>query len=296
MTFINNLIVKKNIFKFKNNIFMSNIMNNNNTNTIFYNPIIGSNLGIPLNLLQYIYISTYYKENLIIPKLVILQFAIGIFTYGSDRLIDALELEYSNTSNYDLNKIDYYNYLKKNKNLNIFVILLSYSYIVSILINNQETYPILFLLTSTLGYKKFKTNYGQFKALYIGIFWTIGTVVLPTVLLSHNYDVLKEPTIILPSIFNLFASSNLIDIKDIEEDKAKQIYTLPVIYGSNFAIAISHISIILAMLLFYTNENFDNNIYLSLLYEAQSFGSFFLNFNNTNTNTNNNTNNNIYNK
>ena len=283
MTFINNLIVKKNIVPLKSNIFMIN-NNNNNNNTVFYNPIIGSNLGIPLNLLQYIYINTYYQENLITPKLVALQFAIGIFTYGSDRLIDALE--YSDTSNYSIDKIDYYNYLKKNKNLNIFVISLSYIYIVSLLINNQETYPILFLLTSTLGYKNFKTNYGQFKALYIGIFWTIGTVVLPSVLLSHNYDILKEPTIILPSIFNLFASSNLLDIKDVKEDKAEKIYTLPVIYGSNFAIAISHLSIILAILLFYNNENFDNNIYLSLLYEAQSFGGFFLKFNNTNNKNN----------
>lgn len=282
MTFINNLIIHKNIVPLKSNIFMSNIVNNN-TNSVFYNPIIGSNLGIPLNLLQYIYINTYYQENLITPKLVALQFAIGIFTYGSDRLIDALQ--YSDTSNYSIDKIDYYNYLKKNKNLNIFVISLSYFYIISLLINNQETYPILFLLTSTLGYKKFKTNYGQFKALYIGIFWTIGTLVLPSVLLSHNYDILREPTIILPSIFNLFASSNLLDIKDVKEDKAEKIYTLPVIYGSNFAIAISHISIILAILLFYNNENFNNNIYLSLLYEAQSFGAFFLNLNSYN-NTN----------
>ena len=136
-----------------------------------------------------------------------------------------------------------------------------------------------------MGYKNFKTNYGQFKALYIGFFWTIGTVVLPSVLLSHNYDILKEPTIILPSILNLFASSNLLDIKDLKEDKAEKIYTLPVIYGSNFAISVSHISIILAILLFYNNENFDNNIYLSLLYEAQSFGGFFLNLNSYN-NTN----------
>ena len=286
MTFINNLIIKKNVIPLKSNILMLNILNNTNinTNNVFYNPIIGSNLGIPLNLLQYIYINTYYQENLITFELVALQFAIGIFTYGSDRLIDSLQ--YSDTSSYSVDKIDYYNYLKKNKNLNISVISLSYFYIISLLINNQETYPILFLLTSTLGYKKFKTNYGQFKALYIGIFWTIGTVVLPSVLLSHNYDILKEPTIILPSILNLFASSNLLDIKDLKEDKAEKIYTLPVIYGSNFAISVSHISIILAILLFYNNENFDNNIYLSLLYEAQSFGGFFLNFNNSNNSNN----------
>jgi len=287
MKFINNLINHKNIVPLKSNIFMLNNFNsenNKNVTEIFYNPIIGSNLGIPLNLLQFIYTNTYLNENLITPQLIGLQFAICIFTYGSDRLIDALEYNniYNKTNTTNYNKINYYNYLLKTKNFNIFVITLSYLYIFSLLINNPETYPILFLLTSTLDYKNFKKKYGQFKALYIGIFWTIGTVILPSVLISHNYDILKEPTIILPSIFNLFASSNLIDIKDIEEDKAEKIYTLPVIYGSNFAIAISHISIILAILLFYNNENFDNNIYLSLLYEAQSFGGFFLNFNNSN--------------
>ncbi len=281
MTFTNTLILKKNVVPLKSNIFMLNNYKNTtiNIDNEFYNPIIGSNLGIPLNLLQYIYINTYFNENLITPELIALQFAIGIFTYGSDRLIDALE--YSNTSNYSVNKINYYNYLKKTKNFNIFTIAVSYIYIISLLINNPETYPILFLLTSTLGYKKFKTNFGQFKALYIGIFWTLGTVILPSVLIEHNYNILNEPTIILPSVFNLFASSNLLDIKDIKEDKAEQIYTLPVVYGTNFAIGISHISIILAISLFYNNENFDNNIYISLLYEAQSLGGFFLNFNNT---------------
>jgi len=288
MKFINNLINHKNIVPLKSNIFMLSNFNSENNKSetgIFYNPIIGSNLGIPLNLLQFIYSNTYFNENLITPKLIGLQFAIGIFTYGSDRLIDALEYSnvYSktNTSNYNIDKINYYNYLVKTKNFNIFVITLSYLYIFSLLINNPETYPILFLLTSTLDYKNFKKNYGQFKALYIGIFWTIGTVVLPSVLINHNYDIIKEPTIIIPSILNLFASSNLLDIKDIDEDKQEEIYTIPVIYGTNFAISISHISIILAILIFYNNENFENNIYLSLLYELQSFGVFFLNFNST---------------
>ena len=118
MTFINNLIVKKNIIPLKGDILMLNILNNTNTNDVFYNPIIGSNLGIPLNLLQYIYINTYYQENLITHELVALQFAIGIFTYGSDRLIDALQ--YSDSSNYSIDKIDYYNFLKKKQKFEYF--------------------------------------------------------------------------------------------------------------------------------------------------------------------------------
>tara|TARA_B110000305_G_C19134932_1_gene490727 strand:- start:523 stop:681 length:159 start_codon:yes stop_codon:yes gene_type:complete len=49
------------------------------------NPIIGFNLGIPLNILQYIFTTTYYYDNILNSELILLQFAIGIFTYGTDR-------------------------------------------------------------------------------------------------------------------------------------------------------------------------------------------------------------------
>jgi hypothetical protein len=71
MKFINNLINHKNIVPLKSNIFMLNNFNsenNKNVTEIFYNPIIGSNLGIPLNLLQFIYTNTYLNENLITPQ------------------------------------------------------------------------------------------------------------------------------------------------------------------------------------------------------------------------------------
>ena len=45
------------------------MLNNLNSTTIindkFYNPIIGSNLGIPLNLLQFFYTYNHYQENII---------------------------------------------------------------------------------------------------------------------------------------------------------------------------------------------------------------------------------------
>ena len=54
-------------------------------NSTIYNPIIGSNLGVPLNILQLVFTTTYYHENIITNELILLQFAIGIFTYGTDR-------------------------------------------------------------------------------------------------------------------------------------------------------------------------------------------------------------------
>mgnify|MGYP001341383532 FL=1 len=79
----------------------------------------------------------------------------------------------------------------------------------------------------------------------------------------------------------MLASSNLLDIKDLEEDKSENIYTLPVLFGENNAICISHISLLLAMLIFLNNPNFYDNLWISSLFQFQTFGSYFLNFNNT---------------
>ena len=285
MTLINNFILihkplirQINNIKTKrtNNIYMLN------KNLTLYNPIIGSNLGIPLNLLQYIYTTSHYGENIINYQFILLQFALAIFTYGTDRFLDALDYDtykyFNNT--YSIEKVNYYDYLLKNKNLNISIIITSYLYILSLLINNIENYPFIILLTSTIGYKNFKKNFGQFKALYIGIFWTCGTFILPCVLHDGNYEVLNDPTIYLSSILTMFGSSNLLDIKDKKEEKLENINTIPVLYGEKISIMISHFSIFLSILIFYFNNNFYNNIYISGLFEIQNFANFFLKFNN----------------
>lgn len=256
-----------------------------------YNPIIGSNIGIPLNILQYIYTTTYFGENVINIELFFLQFAIGIFTYGSDRLYDALEYNNSkldninfnntkldNTNIYSIEKINYYENVLYNYNNNIYFIFLSYIYILYVLLPHINTYPLLIALTSTLDYKNFKKHFGQFKALYIGVFWTLGCLVLPCILISDDYSILNDPTLYLPSFFLMFGSSNILDIKDIAEDASENINTLPVLYGENIAIALSHSALLIAMILFFQNENLNNNLLLSSLYELQIFGSFFLNY------------------
>ena len=264
-------------------LLLNDIVMCSTKNTNFnYNPIIGSSIGIPLNLLQYIYSTTYFGENVINLELILLQFAIGIFTYGSDRLYDALEYNNSifknNTDIFNIEKINYYENVLYNYNYNIIFIITSYIYILYVLLPHLNSYPLLFALTSTLDYKNFKKKFGNLKALYIGLFWTLGCVILPCVLISDNYSIFNEPTIYLPSFFLMFASSNLLDIKDIDEDKNENINTIPVLYGINNTIIISHSALLIAMIIFFQNENFYNNYFLSGLYESQIFGSFFLNY------------------
>ena len=76
----------------------------------------------------------------------------------------------------------------------------------------EETYPLLFALTSTLFYRDFKKNFGELKPLNIAIFWTLGCVILPCVIHDGNYDILYNPNIYLPNFCIMFGSSNMLDI------------------------------------------------------------------------------------
>ena len=235
------------------------ILVNNNVNMLanstIYNPIIGSNLGIPLNILQYVFTRTYYHENILNNELILLQFAIGIFTYGTDRLLDAIN--YNKDENklvvYSESKVNYYDYLVENMNESILVIIASYIYILNLLKLKEETYPLLFALTSTLFYRDFKKNFCELKPLYIGIFWTLGCVILPCVIHDGNYDILYHPNIYLPNFCVMFASSNMLDIKDIEEDKQENIKTLAVLLGEDNTNLLSNTCNVIGFFIYLTN-------------------------------------------
>ena len=247
MGFTSNILIKKSIF-INNNVNML-------TNSTIYNPIIGSNLGIPLNILQYIFTTTYYHDNILNNELILLQFAIGIFTYGSDRLLDASCYLKKNEDFkiYFDEKMDYYDFLIRRMNYNIFIIIASYIYIFDLLKENEETYPLLFALTSTLFYRDFKKNFGELKAIYIGIFWTLGSVILPCVLHDNNYEILNHPSIYIPSSLLMFGSSNMLDIKDIDEDREEGINTLAVKLGKDKSELLSNSCTAIAVIIFLTN-------------------------------------------
>ena len=250
----------------------------------FFNPLIGTNLGIPLNIMQAIFTYNYYHANLIDLRLIALQFAIGSFTYGTDRLLDcssyykyilqnSKNISITNINNvnhldtynstlynevvniYSQEKVYYYNFLLNNLYTSYLTLLTSYCYVSYNLLIENQGYIMFLALTSTLGYKSFKTNFGQFKALYIGAFWTLGTLVMPTLLIDHNYNILNDPTNYLPLFLLMFGSSNLLDNKDIIEDKMENINTLPVLYGDKTSTIISYSSFFLAFLIFINNYN-----------------------------------------
>lgn len=237
----------------QNNIYMNNfnnitINNFNNFNIKPFDIIPGFGLGIPLNILQLFYTYQHYHTNIVNVDMVIFQFMAGIFTYGLDRYLDSSVINTStNLSNYDSYKINYFNYLQDNKNQISFFIVLSYFYLSYFLIEYKIFIPVL---TSTLFYRDLKTNFGLFKSTYIACLWTTSTIIIPSIIYSNDYLILNDFENLFSMFLLMFGSSNLLDVKDINEDRQANISTIPVLIGEKNTILLSYFSILLSALLF----------------------------------------------
>ena len=231
---------------------LHNNNNNNNNNTIIkLNEIPGLTLGIPLNILQYIFTYIHYNYNIVNLNLILLQFGIGITTYGTDRFLDSFSID--NTTTKD--KLIYYNNLQKHKNDIMLILLCSYIYVSINILQYDNTDEVFALLFSTLFYKTIKQKIGFLKSSYIATAWTCGTLILPCIIHDNNYDIYNDYETYLSLFLLLFATSNIADIKDINEDKHNNITTIPVLLGENNTKILSYSSIALFCYLLFSKIN-----------------------------------------
>ena len=100
--------------------------------------------------------------------------------------------------------------------------------------------------------------------------WTFSTLILPCVLIDNNYSILNSPLDYIPEILILFATSNLADIDDYEEDKQNNIGTIPVKYGKKNALGVTLLSLSIASLLFGLNPNYINRPFINSIFEIQN--------------------------
>lgn len=232
----------------QNNIYMNNLNNITSFNIKPFDIIPGIGLGIPLNILQMLYTYQHYHTNIVNVDMVIFQFMAGIFTYGLDRYLDSNIINTStDLSSYDSYKINYFNYLQANKNYISIIIIFSYCYSLYFLFEYKKFIP---LLTSTLFYRNLKTNLGLLKSTYIACLWTTSAIIIPNTVYSNDYIILNDFNNLFSMFLLMFGSSNLLDIKDINEDRKANIITIPVFIGEKNTIIISYFSIVLSTLLF----------------------------------------------
>ena len=83
----------------------------------------GSDIGIPLNIFSNIYTNLHYGYDITTINSVCLQFLLGFYVYGTDRIKDMLEYKNLNQTDtdkiiiYQSNKIELYDKLYNNKQL-----------------------------------------------------------------------------------------------------------------------------------------------------------------------------------
>jgi len=235
----------------------------------------GFDIGIPLNIFSNIFTNLHYGYDITTPKSVFIQFLLGYYTYGKDRYSDALEY---NASPYNTTKEDLYNFIYTNRDNYNITLSLSFIAIIYILLTTvsdteQIIYNLPFIPLFYLNgeYKSFKPVLGEYKAIYIGIMWCLASLVLPCVLYEHNYNIIYYPLDYVPCILTLFATSNLADNRDIDEDTSNGIMTIPVKYGITYSNIISFIALVISSLTLIENPHFENRMWINSIVELQNF-------------------------
>ena len=245
----------------------------------------GFDIGIPLNIFSNIFTNLHYGYDITTPKSVLIQFLLGYYTYGKDRYSDALEYIANpyNTTKQELYDFIYTNRDNYNITLSLSFIAIIYILLTSVSDKEQIVYNLPFIPLFYLNgeYKSFKPALGEYKAIYIGIMWCLASLVLPCVLYEHSYDILNYPLDYIPCILTLFATSNLADNRDIDEDTSNGIMTIPVKYGITRSNIISFIALVISSLSLIENPHFENRIWINSIVELQNFAVMGLLYNST---------------
>ena len=219
-----------------------------------------------------------------IGKSILIQFLLRYYTYGKDRYNDALDYI---KNPFETSKDEFYNFLYNNKEFYNLSLNLTFLGMVFILLNQETSKEILYnlpfipLFYINGAYKYYKKYLYIYKPLYISIMWGLATVILPCILYEHNYNIINYPQDYLPCMLTLFATSNFIDNKDIEEDTINNIHTIPVKYGIEISNTISFIALVISAILLIENPNFENRMVINSLVELQNIGTMALLYNNT---------------
>ena len=231
------------------------------------NPLVGIDMGIPLNIIQNVFTNLHYGYDITTFKAILLQFLIGYYTYGKDRYRDALVYE---TNKYDTPKKELFEYLIKYKDFYKLSYDASFIFIVFILLMDQDIINnLLFivLLYSTDYYNEIKKLGPIVKPTYIALMWTFSAAILPAIMHDHDYSILKYPMDYLPCALTMFSSSTILDIKDIEEDKINGVRTIPSVYGLEKSQMLTIFLLGLSSLLVGLNPNYLENPLPNSVYE-----------------------------
>jgi hypothetical protein len=241
----------------------------------------GLEIGVPINIISKVSTDVNFDYSPLTKESILLNCLLGFSTYKQDRYSDSLE--YFNNSTILNKKHDYYISIVNNEKDVQFTLFCSYIAI-CIFAVYYHIGLILPLFTSTFTYKYLKQNkyVSYLKPFYVAGMWTFCTIVIPLLLNDNNlpmsFDLFKTMT---PTFLNLFALTNLADLKDYEEDLLNEVNTLPIILGPIKTKGIVLLSSILSTIMFINSPYFINN-FQNMFYISSNIFPYFSLFNFTN--------------
>lgn len=279
----------------KRNIFTMNNINHFTEVIGIPLPLHGIDIGMPLNIIDNVFTNLHYGYDVTTLKMVILQFLIGYYTYGKDRYKDALE-HYDNVDNLEhdgeLKHVDniieikdskksLYKSLYDNSQFYKYSYCASFYLIMFLLFNDDYWYlnlPTAGLLYSTEYYKQLKGKIVGFKPVFVAGMWTFSAVLLPCILHDHDYSIIGDVSDYLPCFLLLFACTNLADVKDIDEDIANGVNTLPVVFGKENTQILVMACLFLSSLMFGFHPNYMDRPFVNGAFELQNAVLSFITF------------------
>lgn len=243
----------------------------------------GIEIGIPINIISKVSTDVSFFHSPLTKESIILNCLLGFSTYKQDRYLDSLE--YFNNSTILNKKHDYYISIVNNEKEVQFTLFCSY---IAICIFSVYYHIglILPLFTSTFTYKYLKQNkhVSYLKPFYVAGMWTFCTIIIPLLLNQNNLDIIPYDlfSAMTPTFLNLFALTNLADLKDYDEDLLNGVNTLPIILGPIKTKGIVLLSSILSTIMFINSPYFINN-FQNMFYISSNIFPYFSLFNFTNT-------------
>lgn len=255
-------------------------------------PLHGIDIGMPLNIIDNVFTNLHYGYDVTTPKVVLLQFLIGYYTYGKDRYKDAVEyFETKDSGSGDGNRGDgngrmgekrlLYQTLYNNTTFYKTSYCVAFYCILFLLFYDDYWYlnvPVAGLLYSTEYYKQLKGQIVGFKPVFVASMWTFSAVILPCILHDNNYSIISDVDDYLPCFLLLFACTNLADIKDIDEDIENGVNTIPVVFGKENTQNLVMLCLFLSSLIFGLHPNYMDRPLVNGAFELQNSVLSFLTY------------------
>ena len=241
----------------------------------------GLEVGIPVQLLTSISKQNYDIKQF--NKQIILNYILTFTTYKLDRYSDSQEYtkqnKIMNSHLYNLespikqSKIDLYESIKENEKMIELSLFIALIYILINIIHYNQSY-YLPLLLSTFNYKDLKKKYPFFKPIYLSSIWALTTSVLP--FLSYvDYNYIIHHNSFLPLFMNIFATTNIADLNDYDEDSNNNIKTLPISIGKKNTVNLIRLTALVSIVTFCISEIFELNVLNTIFVTSNIYPLFY---------------------